>query len=291
MRTLVSGSTGLVGRALVSALGPAEVVRLVRGPAAEGQISWAPVEGQLDEAGLTGVRAVVHLAGEPLAARRWTAAQKRRIRDSRVAGTRTLSEALSRMEEPPAVMVSASAVGWYGDRGDEALTEQSEAGDGFLAEVCRDWEDATRAAESAGVRVVNLRSGIVLSASGGVLARQLPLFKLGLGGRLGSGRQFTSWISLEDEIGVILHCLETDDLSGPVNATAPSPVTNAEMTDCLAALLGRPARLAVPGLVLSAVFGAEMAREVALASQRALPARLEQSGYRFAHPQLAGALR
>jgi uncharacterized protein (TIGR01777 family) len=312
VKVLLSGSSGLIGGALASALAGAghEVVRLVRrppgpsgaaggapgtgaGPApprAAGHVLWDPLR-DLDERDLEGLDAVVHLAGAPIARFRWTQARKREIHDSRVVGTRKLCEALSRTASPPTVLVSASAVGWYGERGDERLTEESGKGQGFLSDLCGEWEAATAPAREHGVRVVNLRSGIVLAASGGILARQLPLFRLGLGARLGSGRQFVSWISLRDHVGAVLHLLGDRSISGPVNCTGPEPATNADLTDALAGVLGRRARLAVPATLISAVFGAEMARETVLASQRAFPARLAGSGYRFADPDLDGALR
>lgn len=292
VRILVSGSTGLIGGRLVPTLEAAghQVRRLVRSPGITGQVYWDPGRDTLDSRGLEGVDAVVHLAGEPLASRRWSPSQRRRILDSRVVGTRLLSSAVSELRSPPKVMVSGSAIGWYGDRGDEQLSEESPPGEGFLAEVCAAWEASATPAAAAGTRVVNLRSGVVLSRSGGALARQLPLFRLGLGGRLGSGRQVTSWISLEDEVGAIVHCLESEALEGPVNATAPAPVTNAELTRALARQLNRPALIPVPRIALYAALGPEMARQVALVSQRVMPTRLLATGYRFRHPDIDSAL-
>jgi uncharacterized protein (TIGR01777 family) len=291
----VSGSHGLIGTSLVETLRNSghDVGRIIRGQARISgeptEVSWDPAAGTVDTAAMEGADALVHLAG-PSIGRRWTSAYKKRLRDSRVQGTTQLAAALAQLEHPPKVMVSASAVGYYGDRGDEVLTEDSAPGTGFLAELVMDWEAATAPAEKAGVRVVHIRSGIVLSATGGALGKQLPLFRLGLGGQLGSGGQYVSWISLTDEIGAILHAISNDGLRGPLNATSPNPVTNNEFTRVLGATLGRPTILRVPGFALSAALGAEMSRETVLVSQRARPARLEASGYRFSSPDLAGAL-
>jgi uncharacterized protein (TIGR01777 family) len=292
LKIVVSGSTGLVGRSLVPFLtsGGHQVVRLVRRAPRGDEIHWDPTAGQLNPAQLEGVDAVVHLAGENLAAR-WSARRRQAIRDSRVRGTRLLAEALSQVTRPPRVLVSASAVGIYGNRGDEVLTESSmtERPD-FLVEVAREWEAATEPARAAGIRVVVPRLGLVLSPAGGVLGRMLPAFHLGVGGRLGSGRQWMSWIGIDDAIGIIHHALMTEDLSGPVNTTAPHPVTNREFAATLARVLGRPAVLPVPAAVLRLAFG-EMADQALLAGARVVPARLVRSGYRFRHAQLEGALR
>jgi uncharacterized protein (TIGR01777 family) len=294
VRVVVTGSSGLIGSALVSSLEADghTLVRLVRRrPMAPGEAQWDPGGGAIDVSALEGADAVVNLAGAGIGDRRWSAQRKRAIVDSRVRGTTLLSEAVARLDAPPAVMVSGSAIGYYGDRGDEELTEESGPGGGFLADVVQRWEEATKAAEAAGTRVVHLRSGIVLGARGGALGRMLPVFRLGLGGRLGSGRQWWSWITLADEVGVIRHALTTGALRGPVNATAPEPVTNAEFTRALGRVLGRPAVVAVPALALTAVLGREMAEETVLASQRALPARALATGYRFAHGDVEGGLR
>ncbi len=292
LKILVSGSTGLVGRSLVPFLtsGGHQVVRLVRRAPRTGEIQWDPTAGRLDPAQLEGVDAVVHLAGENLAAR-WSAGRRQAIRDSRVRGTRLLAEALSQVTRPPRVLVSASAVGIYGNRGDEVLTESSmtERPD-FLVEVASEWEAATEPARAAGIRVVVPRLGLVLSPAGGVLGRMLPAFQMGVGGRLGSGRQWMSWIGIDDAIGIIHHALMTEDLSGPVNTTAPYPVTNREFAATLARVLGRPAVLPVPAAVLRLAFG-EMADVALLAGARVVPARLVRSGYQFRHTQLEGALR
>ena len=296
MRILVSGSSGLIGSALVPTLqreGHA-VVRLLRSRPAPGSadVQWDPAAGSLDPAGLAGVEAVVHLSGEGIAEKRWSEAQKAEILSSRVESTALLSKALASLDPKPAVLVSASGVNYYGnDRGDEELTEESGTGTGFLADVCRRWEAATEAAESAGVRVVHLRSGVVLSPHGGALKAQLSFFRLGLGGRLGSGRQWLPWISVDDEVGAIRHALATEAVSGPLNAAAPNPVTNAEFTRVLGRVLKRPAVLPVPKAALTLRLGRELAEEVALVNLRALPAKLLSTGYGFRHPELEGALR
>jgi uncharacterized protein (TIGR01777 family) len=238
---------------------------------------------------MEGADALVNLIG-PSLARRWSKRYKARLRDSRVDGTTQLAAALAQLKRPPRVMVSGSAIGYYGNRGDEVLTEESDPGTGFLAELVQAWEAATSPAEKVGIRVVHLRSGIVQSADGGALRKQLPLFKLGLGGQLSAGRQYVSWISLADEIDAIMHAIEHDDVRGALNATAPNPVTNAQFTRILGAALGRPTLLRVPSLALSLAFGPEMARETVLVSQRVRPARLEATGYTFRHPELADAL-
>ena len=296
VHVLVTGSHGLIGTALGQALqlGGHKVRRAVRGNATPPDVAWDIPSKSIDAKALQGVEAVVHLAGEGVASKRWTAAQKQRILRSRVDGTRLLAEALADLDRPPAVLVSGSAVGFYGDRGDEELTEDSAPGGDFLSQVCQEWEAATAPAADAGVRVVNLRTGIVQTARGGALRKQLPLFKLGLGGRLGSGKQWTSWVSLADEIGVILHALRSDSLHGPVNATAPHPVTNTDLTKALAAAVRRPAVLPVPRPALSIALGREMAASL-LASQRALPTKLQADGFTFRHTSiedgLAAALR
>ncbi len=251
-------------------------------------IQWDPARGTIDAAALEGLDALIHLAGESVA-KRWTPAQKVRIRESRVAGTRLLAGALSTLKRKPSVWLSASAVGIYGDRGDEILDEQSSVGHDFLADVGVAWESAARPAAVAGIRVVHPRFGIVLEPSGGALQKMLPLFKLGLGGKLGSGQQYMSWIGRADAIRAICHAMERSDLSGPVNLTAPNPVTNAKFTQALAASVSRPAFFKVPGFAARAAFG-EMADAALLGGQRVLPERLESSGFRFVHPELAACL-
>jgi uncharacterized protein (TIGR01777 family) len=253
------------------------------------EIYWNPRLGDLEAADLAGVDAIVHLAGRNIAGWRWTPAVKRSIEYSRIASTHLLSETLARMDEPPATLICASAIGFYGDRGAEPVHEESQAGAGFLAELCERWEAATEAARQAGVRVVNLRIGLVLTASGGVLRRLLTPFRFGLGGVLGDGRQYMSWISLDDLLGVILHSLYTQDSSGPVNAVSAEPVTNREFTKTLGRLLHRPTLLGVPAPVIRAVFG-EMGQALFLASARVEPRRLEATGFRYLHADLASAL-
>jgi hypothetical protein len=292
MRVVVSGASGLLGSALVPELSGAgqEVTRLVRSQTAAepATVRWDPNAGELDRATLEGIDGVVHLSGERVAGR-WSDSKKERIMESRRRSTRLLAEAAAAAERRPSVFVSASAVGYYGDRGDERLTEESPQGEGFLAEVVREWETATRPAAQAGVRVVNLRFGIVLSRAGGALAQMLTPFRLGLGGPLGSGRQYMSWIAIDDVVAIVRNVL-TGEISGPVNATAPQPVSNREFARTLGRVLGRPAVLPVPPVALKILFG-EFAEEGLLWSQRAYPAKLESSGYSFQFPALEDALR
>jgi uncharacterized protein (TIGR01777 family) len=265
-----------------------QVVRIVRKAPAPGEIRWDPAGAGLDPAALTGVDAVVHLAGENIAGGRWTEARKRAILESRKLGTGLLAEAVARAPNGPRTLVSASAIGYYGERGEETLAEESPPGTGFLPEVCVAWESATAPAADAGVRVVLVRTGLVLSPAGGLLQRVLVPFRLGLGGRLGDGRQWMSWISAVDLIGVYRHALE-GAVSGPVNAAAPGAVRNREFTQVLGKALRRPALLAVPKTAIRLAFG-QMADEAILASTHVLPAVLEQTGYRFRYPALDGAL-
>jgi hypothetical protein len=294
MHVAVSGSAGLVGNEVVAALSAAgnEVVRLVRRPPAPGEraVRWDPASGVVDASGLEGLSAVVHLAGENIAGGRWNAARKASIRDSRVEGTRLLCETLAGLSRPPETLVSASAIGCYGDRGEELLTEESSAGTGFLADVCREWEAATMPAVRRGIRVVALRIGVVLSPKGGALSRMLLPFRAGFGGVLGSGKQYVSWIALDDLPGIVLHVLSNGELRGPVNAVAPRPVTNREFTAALGSVLSRPTPFPVPAFALRLAAG-EMADALLLASARVVPRRLEETGYRFRYPELHGALR
>ena len=294
MRVAVSGSTGLVGSEVVASLSTAghEVVRLVRRPPAPGEkaVRWDPAKGEVDAAGLEGFDAVIHLAGENVGAGRWTPARKAAIRDSRVNGTRLLCDALAGLARPPKTLVCASAVGYYGDRGGETLAEESPPGTGYLAEVCREWEAASAPAARKGIRVVALRIGMVLSPEGGGLPRMLPLFRAGLGGVLGGGRQYVSWVALDDLPNILLHALQRGDLTGPVNAVAPRPVTNREFTEALGKALSRPTPLPVPAFALRLAVGREMADALLLASARVVPRRLEETGYRFRFPELGGAL-
>jgi uncharacterized protein (TIGR01777 family) len=292
MRILVSGSTGLIGSAFIRAASAAKhtTVPLVRKSGITSSVYWDPESGTIDSAALEGIEAVVHLAGESIAGRRWTAVQKKRILDSRVKGTELLASALARMNPRPRVMISSSAIGYYGDCGDRRLTESSPAGSDFLASVCREWERATAAASGAGIRVVLLRTGLVLAKEGGALAKMVTPFKLGVGGRIGSGRQYMSWIDLDDEVNVILHCIQNESMQGPVNSAGPSAVTNAEFTRTLGRALSRPAVLPLPAFAARAMFG-EMADALLLSSQRVEPTRLLASGYAFRHTNLEQTLR
>jgi uncharacterized protein (TIGR01777 family) len=292
MHVAVSGSSGMIGSALTAALttGGHRVKRLVRTRTepSEDAVAWDPQAGTLDHARLEGVEAAVHLAGETVDGR-WTNEKKARIRDSRVNSTRLLAETLARLEPRPNVLVCASAVGYYGDRGDEQLTEDSSPGSGFLAGVVREWEASADPAVEAGIRVVNLRFGIVLSEKGGALAKMRLPFRLGVGGAFGSGRQYMSWVAIDDVIGAINHALTTRELSGPANTTAPNPVTNNELTKTLGRVLRRPTIARLPGFALRLALG-EFGRDL-LSSQRAVPARLLATGYEFRHPELEAALR
>jgi uncharacterized protein (TIGR01777 family) len=293
MKIVVSGSTGLIGSALVPRLVGErhEVVPLVRRRVAPGEraISWDPEADKLDRAALEGTDAVIHLAGENVFGR-WTPAKKQRIRESRVHGTRLLSDAIAGLTRPPTVFLAASAIGYYGDRGDEEMKEESAAGDDFLAHVARDWEAATASACKAGIRVHNLRLGVVLTAKTGALAKMLPAFRVGLGGPVGSGNQYLSWISLDDTTNAILHVLATPSPGGPVNITAPSPVTNRDFAKTLGKVLGRPAVVTVPAFALRMAFGAEGAAMLT-SGQRVMPGRLLGSGFRFCYETLEPALR
>lgn len=294
MKVLVSGSSGLIGSALIERLekeGHA-VGRLVRHkPKSEHEVRWDPARLEIDREGLEGWNAVVHLAGENIASGRWTAARKKRMRESRVLGTGLLSDALAGLAEQPTAYVCASAIGFYGSRADEVLTEESTQGKGFLPSVSLAWEAAAQPAAQVGIRVVQPRIGIVLSPSGGVLKRMLLPFKLGLGGRLGSGKQWISWISLPDLIGVLVRALEDENMSGAYNAVAPNPVTNAEFTRVLGKVLGRPTLFPMPEFALRLLMGSEMANELALSSARVEPTRLQAHHYEFQHPDLETALR
>ena len=294
MRTLVTGSSGLIGSALVPFLttGGHKAVPLVRRPTGSSgsELHWNPEEDLVDETHLDGFDAVVHLAGENIAARRWSAKQKARIRDSRVKGTTLLARTLASLAHPPRVLISASAIGFYGDRGQDGLTEESTPGTGFLAETAQAWEQATEAAERKGIRVVRLRTGVVLSPAGGALKEMLLPFKLGVGGKVGSGEQWWSWIALDDVVGAIHHALTRDSVSGPVNLTAPHPVTNAEFTKTLGRVLSRPTIFPMPAFAARLAFG-EMANELLLSSTRVEPRKLLATGYSFRYPELAPALR
>jgi uncharacterized protein (TIGR01777 family) len=293
MRILLTGSSGLIGQALVPFLtaGGHQVTRLIRSqaPATTGQISWNPSGGIIPADILEGFDAVVHLAGETVAGR-WTARKKARILESRAKGTRLLSESLAQLRHPPRALVSASAVGFYGDRDDEIVSEASPAGSLFLSEVATAWEVATEPAARSGIRVVNLRIGFVLSAAGGGLAMMLWFFRMGVGGRVGNGRQYLSWVAVEDVVGAVLHALASDALRGPVNVVAPHPVTNLEFTKTLGRVLRRPTIFPMPAFAARLAFG-EMAENLLLASTRVEPSRLLATGYQFRFPQLEATLR
>jgi len=292
LRVAIGGASGLVGGHLADYLTTAghDVVRLVRRSEAEaGEVAWDPAAGRLDPRDLEGVDAVINLGGVTIAGW-WTSRRRRAILDSRVQATQTLAAAMARMPTPPAVFVSASAVGAYGSRGGDTITERDQLGSGYLADVCREWEGAANAARDAGVRVVTTRFGIVVSAAGGVVAKVLPAFKAGLGARLGDGQHYWAWVQLDDVLAAIEWALHDEALAGPVNVTAPAPVTNAEFTRSLARAVHRPAVLAAPGVLLRRSLGG-MGEEMMLASQRAVPARLVERGFRFSYPRLEGALR
>ena len=292
-RTLISGSTGLIGRSLVRRLESSghEVVRLVRPDTRSDAagVSWDPARGVLDPSAVEGFDAVVHLAGENIADRRWSEEQKRRIRDSRVGGTTLLSTTLANLNHPPAVFACASAGGYYGNRGDELLSDTAEPGTDFIASATKEWEEACDPAAQAGIRVVNMRIGVVLTASGGMLKRVLPIFKMGLGGRLGSGSQFFSWITLEDVIESAVWAMEKEELSGGINITSPNPLTNAEFTRALGRAVGRPAVFSVPRFALRIMQGD--LSDVVLSSLRMDPQRMLQSGFEFSQPEIDGALQ
>jgi uncharacterized protein (TIGR01777 family) len=293
MRVAITGSTGLIGAALAQDLrtSGADVIRLVRrDPVGDRELRWDPAapDAGLAPDALAGVDAVVHLSGAPVASGRWTAARKQELRASRIGTTGAIIRAMLAAPKPPPVLIAGSAIGWYGNTGDQAVDETAPNGSGFLAMLVRDWEAATTPASAAGIRVANLRSGIVLSSRGGMLPRLLLPFRLGLGAKFGDGRQYLSWITLGDHIRAVRFLLDRSDLSGPVNLTAPAPVTNAELTRALAATLHRPAVLTVPATALRLALG-EVSAEL-LGSCRALPARLEQAGFSFRQPAIGPAL-
>jgi uncharacterized protein len=299
MRILISGSTGFLGTALVETLDRQghTVVRLVRPRTAQRSVAgthaqavpWDPVAGQFDAAGAEGAEALVHLAGASIAGGRWNASHKELLRTSRIDATRQLIGALAKLQRPPHVIVAASAIGYYGNRGDETLTEASAPGNDFLAGLCREWEEETARAAEFGARVVNLRFGIILAAHGGALPRMASAFKLGAGGRLGDGRQWMSWLTLPEVISMIQFALAQSGLAGPVNAVSPNPVRNEEFTGILAKTLHRPALFPAPAFALRLALG-EMADALLLASQKVMPSKLADSGYPFMQPVLASAL-
>ena len=294
MNVLISGASGLVGSELVAFLTQKghyikKLVRKEPKPDAN-EIKWDPASSEIEQAALEGLNAVVHLAGENIAGGRWTSERKALIRESRVQGTRLLSETLAKLKAPPKVLVSASAIGFYGDRGDEVLDEESESGSNFLAEVCQEWEEACEAAGKKGIRVVNLRIGVVLSAAGGALAKMLLPFKMGVGGVIGSGSQYMSWIAIDDLVGATHHALVNESLNGPVNVVAPNPATNREFTKTLGLVLKRPTIFPMPAFAARLAFG-EMADELLLASTRVVSTKLNSSNFQFQFPELEGALR
>ena len=292
MRILMSGGSGLIGTAVGSRL-EAEghtVVRLVRRPPKAGELTWDPVAGTLDPAAFDGCDAVINLSGANIGDKRWTDQYKAELVSSRLLATELLANTMADLDHKPEVFLSGSAVGWYGDRGDERLDELSAPRDDFLSDLCQQWEAATAVAEKVCIRTVHLRTGIVLSAKGGALKKQLPLFKLGLGGRFGNGHQWQSWISIDDEVGAIVHLL-TSEICGAVNLTAPNPVTNIEFTATLAKVLHRPAVLPVPTFGPKLLLGREMVDSLLLGGQRVLPTVLQRSGYEFQHTTLDAALR
>lgn len=290
MKIAVTGASGLVGRALCARLekNGHDVLRLVRRAAGAGEATWSPDDDAV--AAVDGCDAVIHLAGENVSGGRWNAARKERIRASRVDGTGAIARGISQAVSKPKVLVSASAIGLYGDRGDEVLEESASAGDGFLADVCRAWEKAAQPARDAGVRVAYVRIGVVLSREGGALKKMLTPFKLGAGGRIGSGKQWMSWIHLDDLVSALVRCVEDDSMSGPVNGVAPAAVTNAEFTRTLGKVLGRPTIFPMPAIAARLAFG-EMADALLLSSARVKPSVLEGSGFAFASPTLEEALR
>lgn len=292
MKIAVTGASGLIGTALVPHLRAAghEVVRLVRRTAsAPDEVSWDPAAGTIDVAGLQGVGAFITLAGAGVGDHRWTDDYKRQILDSRVDSTHTIVHAIRQMDVKPSVLVAGSAIGWYGDTGDRAVDESDPAGTGFLADVVRAWEAAADPVEELGVRVVHARTGLVVAKEGGAWARMFPLFKAGLGGKLGSGRQWWSWISLRDEVRALQFCMDTESLRGPANLTAPNPATNAEVTAAMGRVLGRPTLLPAPAFALKAVLG-EFSSEV-LGSARVVPAVLENAGFTWEDPTIESAIR
>ncbi|HEY6661206.1 MAG TPA: TIGR01777 family oxidoreductase [Pyrinomonadaceae bacterium] len=292
MKILISGSHGLVGKALIKSLTDDghEVIRLVRGSASAQEIEWHPNQGRIDPEHLEGFDVVVHLAGENIASGRWTGEKKRAIRESRVKGTSLLSESLARLSRPPSLFLSASAIGYYGDRGDELLTEKSAPGDGFLPSVCVEWENATKPAVEKGIRTVHTRFGIILDRNEGALAKMLPPFKMGIGGKIGNGKQWMSWITLDDVVRGLKFLITDTSTRVPVNFVAPTPVTNTEFTKVLGRVLSRPTLFPVPAFGVRLAFG-EMADALLLSSQKVEPSVLEDRGFSFNWPTLEPALK
>lgn len=292
MKIAIAGASGLVGTALIPTLEAQghQVTRMVRTAPRAGEIEWHPNQDEVRPQSLEGFAVIINLAGENIAAGRWTDEQKRKIRDSRVNGTHLISEAIAKMSQKPSAFICASATGIYGDRDDEILDEQSESGGGFLAGVCREWEKACEPAVKAGVRVVNLRFGPILAREGGMLAKLLTPFKMGMGGKVGSGKQYISWVALEDAVKAIKLAIDDESIRGPLNVVSPNPVTNEEFTKTLGHVLNRPTALAMPAFAARLAFG-EMADEMLLVSQRVMPKKLNAIQFQFQYPALEGALR
>ena len=292
MKVAVTGSSGLIGTSLVSFLSKKDIVvsKILRENPEDKKVSWKPESGDWDSAFAGGIAGIVHLAGENIASGKWTRKKKEKIRNSRIEGTRRLCEHILKLPTPPSVFVCASAIGYYGNRGMEFLNEISSRGTGFLPDVCLGWEEATESVSKAGIRVVNLRFGIALSKDGGALPKMMTPFKIGMGGKAGSGTQYMSWVDIDDVTGAIYHALVTDSLKGPVNVTAPNPVTNKEFTDTLGKVLNRPTVVPLPAFAARLAFG-EMANDLLLASTKVAPKKLSDSGYEFQYPELENALK
>ena len=292
MKVAATGSSGLIGSSLVSFLSKKDIVvsKILRENTEDDDISWKPEDGDWNSAFSEGIDGIVHLAGENIASGKWTKKKKEKIRNSRIEGTKRLCEHILKLPTPPSVLVCASAIGYYGNRGVEFLNEGSSRGSGFLPNVCLGWEEAAESVSKAGIRVVNVRFGIVLSKDGGALAKMMTPFKMGMGGKIGSGTQYMSWIAMDDVTGAIYHTLTTDSLKGPVNATAPNPVTNKEFTNTLGKVLKRPAVVPMPAFAAKLAFG-EMANDLLLASTKVAPKKLADSGYEFQYPELENALK
>ena len=292
MKVAVTGSSGLIGTSLVSFLSKKDIVvsKILRENPEDDDISWKPEDGDWNSAFTGGVDGIVHLAGESVASGKWTRKKKEKIRNSRIEGTKRLCEHILKLPTPPSVLVCASAIGYYGNRGVEFLNEGSSRGSGFLPDVCLGWEEAAESVSKAGIRVVNVRFGIVLSKDGGALAKMMTPFKIGMGGKIGSGTQYMSWIAMDDATSAIYHTLITESLKGPVNVTAPNPVTNKEFTNTLGEVLKRPAVVPIPAFAAKLAFG-EMANDLLLASTKVAPKRLSDSGYKFQYPELENALK
>ncbi len=292
MKVAITGSSGLIGPNLVSFLSKKNITvsKILRENPNDNYISWKPEGGDWDTAFADGIDGIVHLAGENIASGRWTKPKKEKIRNSRIEGTKKLCEHILKLPTPPAVFVCASAIGYYGDRGMEFLNEGSSRGSGFLPDVCLGWEEAANIVSKAGIRVVNVRFGVVLSKDGGALAKMLTPFKIGMGGKIGSGTQHMSWVAMDDVTGAIHHALVTDSLSGAINVTAPNPVTNREFTNTLGRVLNRPTLMPMPAFAARLAFG-EMANDLLLASTKVAPKRLSDSGYEFQYPELENALK